>query len=220
MSRFATVLPACVFTTLIGLQILPLTAYANTDSAQEWHFRVYLDDKPIGYHHFRMADTDHGQQLNSSARFDVTLWKIPLFRYRHENVERWKDNCLSSIESTTDQNGERFELRGTNTERGFQVISNQGDTTLPGCVSTFAYWDKSFLQQDRLLNAQTGEYLEVAVETLGEQSLMIGETSIPARGYRLSANKLDIELWYSRNDQWLALESTVGNGRILRYVIE
>ena len=220
MNRFLTLAPAYALAGVIGLQMCPEKVSATAHTLKEWQFRVYLDDKPIGYHHFRIADTDQGRQLNSSASFDVTLWKIPLFRYRHENVERWDDSCLSSIESTTDQNGERFELKGTNTERGFQVISNQGDTTLPGCISTFAYWDKSFLQQGRLLNAQTGEYLEVAVEALGEQLLRIGETSIPAQRYRLSADKLDIELWYSHTDQWLALESTVGNGRVLRYVIE
>ena len=50
---------------------------------------------------------------------------------------------------------------GTITDDGFQLSTNEGDTTLPGCISTFAYWDKSFLQHDQLLNSQTGEYLEV-----------------------------------------------------------
>ena len=131
MSHLLALAPACFFSALIGLQLCPPAVSANAHTAQEWRYKVFLDDKPIGYHHFRMTDTDQGKQLNSKARFDVTLWKIPLFRYRHENVEHWNDSCLASIESTTNQNGERYKLSGADTDQGFRVVSNKGDTTLP-----------------------------------------------------------------------------------------
>ena len=95
-----------------------------------------------------------------------------------------------------------------------------GEATLPRCISTFAYWDESFLQHDRLLNSQTGEYLEVNVDNLGEKSIRLRDSSVSASHYKLTGDELDIELWYDRNGQWLALQSTTGKGRLLRYVIE
>ncbi|MGI9321101.1 MAG: DUF6134 family protein [Thiogranum sp.] len=55
---------------------------------------------------------------------------------------------------------------------------------------------------------------------MGKQSIMVSKTSVPADHYRLTADDLDIELWYSNDGQWLGLESTTGKGRRLRYVIE
>ena len=111
-------------------------------------------------------------------------------------------------------------MDGSTTTNGFQVSANGDDITLPPFISSFAYWDKSFLQHSHLLNSQTGEYLEIDVEDLGEHSIPLSDTSLPAKRYRLTAKELDIELWYSSDGRWLGLESTTGNGRLLRYVIE
>jgi hypothetical protein len=193
---------------------------ANASVEQEWRFRVYLDDKPIGYHHFTISKAGDLEQVTTHARFDVEFLKISLFKYRHDNTERWSSQCLNSIASTTDQNGTLFSVDGSVTDTGFRLSSSAGDTTLPACISTFAYWDKSFLQHERLLNSQTGEYLEVDVAELGEQSLMVGDASVAVNRYRLTADKIDIEVWYSGNDQWLGLQSTTDKGRLIRYIIE
>ena len=86
---------------LCGLVIsLPLHTSANTE--REWNFRVYLEDREIGYHRFHLTQHGTGSEIVSEARFEVTFMKIPFFRYRHRNVETWNDQCLASISSTTD----------------------------------------------------------------------------------------------------------------------
>jgi len=213
--------PAVAFVTLLMTSVPTLCpAAANASVEQQWRFRVYLDDQPIGYHHFTISNAGDIQQVKTHARFDVEFLKISLFKYRHDNIERWSSQCLNSIASTTDQNGTLFRVDGNVTDSGFRLSSNTGDTTLARCISTFAYWDKSFLQHDRLLNSQTGEYLEVDVAELGEQSLMIGDASVAVNRYRLTGDQIDIEVWYSGNDQWLGLQSTTDKGRLIRYVIE
>jgi len=214
--------------TALGCLLLPfgmlLTATAVAAVEQEWQFRVYLDDKPIGYHSFRVTRNGQHKHMRSRAGFDVTFFKIPFFKYRHENDEHWENQCLASISSKTDQNGKKFTVTGAASEQGFRLVSNRGDTTLPPCVSTFAYWDRSFLRNDRLLNSQTGEYLDVNVDSLGKQSIRVYDTDVTANRYRLTAEALDealdIDLWYSAADQWLGLQSTTSKGRVLRYVME
>ena len=82
---------------------------------------------------------------------------------------------------------------------------------------TFAYWDPEFLAEERLLNTQTGEYVEVEAELVGEDLITVRGEAVPANRYRLTADGLDIELWYSQSEDWLRLESAVGGGRRLRY---
>jgi len=220
MSRLSRSVPGHLLAGWISCLTALFPSIANATNEQEWHFKVYLDDRPIGYHNFRLTESSDYAQLNTHAEFDVTFLKFNLFKYRHENVEHWNNQCLKSIASTTDENGKLFRVQGTSNSNGFQLATNAGESTLPHCISTFAYWNKSFLQHDRLLNSQTGEYLEVAVNDLGEQTIKVGNRSVSANRYKLTAEKLDIELWYSGDDQWLALQSITSNGRVVRYVIE
>lgn len=205
--------------TACGLSLL-LPCISNATAEQEWRFRVYLDDREIGYHQFTLAQDGELQRLSSRARFDVTFLKIPFYRYRHESLEHWNSKCLQEITSNTDQNGRHFHVAGMARDGAFEIRSNTGDHTLPSCISTFAYWDKSFLERGRLLNSQTGEYLDVEVNYLGESTLALGESAVQAHQYRITANDLDIEVWYSSDDEWLALDSTTTNGSRLRYVAE
>ena len=212
ISRFLGGCTACL------LALLPLTGVSSVD--EEWRFRVYLDDREIGHHHFSLTREGEQERLATEADFKVTLLKIPVFRYRHDNVERWNGECLQQITSSTDQNGTEFRVEGQATDEGFQVKTKSGEQQLPACISTFAYWDRDFLQRERLLNAQTGEYLDVDVAYLGEKPLPEDEDIRQGHHYRLTAKQLDIEVWYSDNDQWLALQSTTESGRLLRYVAE
>ena len=200
------------------LALLPLTSLGSVD--EEWRFRVFLDDREIGHHHFSLTRDGEEERLATEADFKFTLLKIPVFRYRHDNVERWSGECLQKITSSTDQNGTEYRVEGQATDKGFQIKTKSGEQQLPACISTFAYWDRDFLQRERLLNAQTGEYLDVDVTYLGEKPLPEDEDTRQGHHYRLTAKQLDIEVWYSEDDQWMALQSTTESGRLLRYVAE
>ena len=205
---------------LVSLLQTVLAAQAIAGTERQWQFSVYLDDKAIGYHDFTISQTGEFQQLTTQARLDVEFLNISLFKYRHDNTERWSNRCLKSISSTTDDNGTLFRVNGSITGTGFQLSSNTGNSTLPSCIKTFAYWDKSFLEHSQLLNSQTGEYVQVSVAELSDKTLTIDNTSVAVNRYRLTAEKIDIEVWYSESDQWVGLQSTTDSGRLIRYVIE
>jgi hypothetical protein len=88
---------------------------------------------------------------------------------------------------------------------------------LPECVMTFAYWNSDFLDQSRLLNPQTGEYVDVRVEKVGNETLEVRGQSVAATRFKLTAYEVDLTLWYSQDNEWLALESIAKGGHIIRY---
>ena len=82
---------------------------------------------------------------------------------------------------------------------------------------SFAYWNPAFLKQSRLLNSQTGDYMSVDIRPVGEEVLSIRGRNVVATRYSLDAEKLNMDLWYSSDQQWLGLESVTSSGRKLRY---
>ena len=185
--------------------------------SSRWEFSVYLDEKKVGTHVFELTERDGTEMIESRADFQYKVLFIPVYRYQHRNAERWVDDCLVELAAQTNANGERFEVRGERIGNRFRVDSGDKQVRLPECVMTFAYWNPHFMRESRLLNPQTGEYVEVNVERLAPEPLEVRGETVAAKRYRLTAYQLNLTLWYSDDDRWLALESVVEGGRVIRY---
>ena len=196
--------------------LIPIAASATSET-RSWDFRVLLDGDKIGYHRFELENDGELRRLTSEAKFDVRFLFINAFRYRHQNTEIWADGCLQSIDARTQSNGKKLSVLGERDSDGFLIDDGSQVNTLDDCVMTFAYWNPEFLRQQRLLNPQSGEYLDVIVEEVGSEPITVRGEQVPASVYRVTANKMELKLWYSPNDEWLALESIARGGRVIRY---
>lgn len=190
------------------------------DAGDRWLFRVYLDDREIGYHEFFVRDRDGGHQVEISARFDVRILFFNAYSYDHRNQETWVGDCLQDIESRTNDNGDEYLVTGENRTGDFMLAVNLDESRIDdGCVRTFAYWNPVILESTRLLNAQTGELIDVTVQAAGAETLDIGPHSVASERYTIEMKDGPIHLWYSPGGRhWLALEAVTEGGRTLRYV--
>ncbi len=194
-----------------------VAAAPATAQTQSWNFRVSLDGRDIGFHRFTLRDRGLDRELTTEARFEVRFLGFAAYRYAHDATERWRGDCLTTIAARTDDNGERSVVSAA---RDGDLVKIAGGPALEGCVMTFAYWNPAILKQTRLLNSQTGAYETVKVARLGESRLATRGSEVPATHYRVTGSKHPIDLWYSAANEWLALESVVGNGRRLTYRLE
>ena len=200
-----------------GLAASVAGASTKTPS-KAWEFDVALDGKPIGSHTFELQQEGAKQVLTTEARFDVKFLFVTAFRYRHENIEIWDDGCLSSIDASTNSNGDLLAVQGSVGDGRFDVTSEQGTSSLPACVQTFAYWNPAILDAQQLLNSQTGEYEDVKAQYEGPDSIDVAGSKVDAFRYRLSARAGDIVLWYSTDEStWLGLEAPAKGGRTISY---
>lgn len=204
---------------LVSFAGTAVAASANTEAQRSYEFAVLLDGSPIGYHHFDLLLRDNGLEVRSEASFDVRILFINAFRYRHTNRELWDGECLRVIESSTRQNGKEFAVSGERVSEGLEIAANGKSDRLEGCVMSFAYWNPRFLEQSRLLDPQTGEYLSVEVQPLGREELTVKGEAVVASAFQITARNLDITVFYSEDDTWLGLESVAKGGRIIRYVL-
>jgi hypothetical protein len=196
---------------------MPAQANEPLSTERQWRFQVFLDDKEIGYHDFFLAEQGASQVMRTVAEFEYKLLFVKLYDYAHENSEEWQGNCLSRIESSTDDNGKAFAVLGQQQPGSFVVQDNRGEASLPPCVMSFAYWNPGFLKQTQLLNSQNGEYVEVQVSAPETTELEVRGEMRKAMRYHLAAGPLKLQLWYSMDSEWLGLESETESGRILRY---
>jgi hypothetical protein len=205
----------------IGLSaILLLTVMLSSSLASqaiEIEFRVLLDDKEIGTHWVELRDRQGKKQVTIEANFDVKVFFLNVYKYRHRNTEIWNGGCIDQINARTDANGKEYFISSAYSEQGLLLSTHDGEKSISGCVRTFAYWDPALLNTERLLNSQTGEYISASLDEIGYEDIWLADEKVRAKRYRLSAGENVIDLWYSIDSQWLALESMTDSGQKLRY---
>lgn len=203
----------------VVLPVLASAPFALAGDSRSWEFSVLLDGSEIGRHRFELQHNGDLQEVRSEASFDVRFLFFTAFQYRHSNREVWSDGCLRRIESRTRQNNERQDVVGALVDDTFVVEREEGRVELGDCIMTFAYWNRDFLEQSRLLNPQTGQYVPVDVQPLGERAIDVRGESVDAKAWRIKAENIELTVWYSASDEWLGLESVARGGKVLRYVL-
>jgi hypothetical protein len=183
-------------------------------AAAQLVFDVSAGDRRIGEHRYEITEDAQGIRLAALADMRVTILRVPVFTYRHEVNERWRDGCLVELHSTTKSQGDEWRVDGQ-LDNGVFVVERLFNETreresLDECTASFAYWDPAILVgRSKLLNGQTGEYEPLDV------NITEGTAETPRR-IRLVAAKFTIDLDY-RDAQWVGLESLTGDDQRLLY---
>jgi len=204
----------------IFISALFMTSLFSTGvNAKEWAFDVYLDKDKIGQHTFKL---DESNVLTSIAKFNVKVLFFNAYNYDHKAVEQWQGNCLSSLESRTLENKVESNIKATLSGQEFTLDDGKVKRILPACTMTFAYWNPKIIAHSKLLNPQNGEWLDTKFTNLGSETIDVKNKKIEANHYKLDGSlngksKLKIELWYSANNEWIALKSITPEGYIINY---
>jgi hypothetical protein len=204
------------FLTCLGSASQP----AWSASSQSYDFKVFLGKDEIGRQRFDVSSEGERTQVRIDAQLTVKFLYIPVYRYRHTNVETWEGTCLREIHAETDDNGESFFVNGIVRNGQLQVQTQAGNWTGEGCIKTFAYWNPEWIKGERLLNSQTGEYQPASILAVGEETIPVQGVPTRTTHCRIVTDKFTVDLWYTLNGRWVALQSTTKKGDTLRYTLQ
>jgi len=111
-------------------------------------------------------------------------------------------------------------VSGTFRNGQLQVETQAGDWSGEGCTKTYAYWNPEWITGERLLNSQTGELQSVSIGLVGEETIPVQGVPTKTTHRRIVTDKFTIDLWYTLNGRWVALQSTTMKGDTLRYTLQ
>lgn len=204
-----------LFISLVSAQ---LCAHAAGSEEQRWAFDVFLDQQKIGYHTFVVSQDGDSKLVEIDAAFDVKVLFFNAYSYKHSNSERWQGDCLLTLQSETDDNGDQLAVTGSTQNDQFVVTAKGSEANVDACPMSFAYWNPAFLKASELINAQTGQLTPVKIQPTGSESLTVAGATVTADTYTVQLEDQLIRLWYAADDyRWLALETPARGNRVLRY---
>lgn len=177
----------------------------TTDLPADFSFGIYRKKRQIGTHYIRFEREGDIIHVGIDINIKVKIGPITAYHYAHRNDERWQGNKLLSIETTTNDNGQKYHVVGTRTDEGFKVTGMDGEMVLPDDVVPTSYWNPIILQASLLLDSQRGIARKVDIAERGT-----GECGVK---YDMRG-EMNLDLWYDQNQRWCALVFENGGTRI------
>jgi len=196
--------PVAALTLLVPVLCLGAeAAVPETSPGPDLSFRVERGGDPIGTH--RISFTREGDELHVAIDIElaVSFGPITVFRYEHRNRETWRNGKLVALETETNDDGKRYTVSATASDKGLEVTSSANGTFVaPANIIPTSYWNPATLTQTQLLDTQKGRLIDVAIEETGAREADVGGRTVPVNEYRMTGD-LKLSLWYSRDMEWL-----------------
>lgn len=163
-------------------------------------FDVYRQGKPFGQHEIVIAERGEEQSVAVKIDLRAGLGPITVFDYQHRCQELWRGGELQELDCSTKRDGKDRRVTARRVGQSMRVIGPKGNVELDGSVIPSSYWNMRLLDQNRMLNSETGEILPIAVSLIGDEVIDVGGKPTKARRYRLQS-QLALDLWYDDQDQ-------------------
>ena len=174
----------------------PLPAYFDFD--------ILFDGNVVGAHRIGIELAGDETLVRTDIEIVVKMAFITVFNYAHSGEERWRNDQLVSLRSSTVQDGDKLNVDGEATANGFRVVNDQGPYTAPANSWTSNnLWDRKVLARTALIDAQHGGEVGLRTKSLGQDSVEVAGQKLAATRHQIIMPYLAGNLWYDGADRWV-----------------
>lgn len=151
---------------LAGGLILPLAPSFALAAPRNLTFAVFRNGAHIGEHHINFVGDGDAVTATTEATMTVKLGPVPVFKYRHQAVERRSGAAFARLETSTVTNGKAEHVVAEKTGGGISVECPSGKVLLAADANPMTHWNPRIFEGP-LFNPQTGKMLKVRTARAG-----------------------------------------------------
>ena len=178
-------------------------------------FRILRDGRQIGTHSVSFETAGSGMRVATAIDLEVKIAFISAFRFSHRGTERWEGDRLVELKSTTDENGERFEVVGKLAGNGLQINAPNGTTLAEASAfTTNDLWNRNALLAKNLVDAQHGGVVGIVSRSEAAEEILVAGGRITASRYRIISPFLAGTIWYDATGRWRKSEFEIKGERL------
>lgn len=208
---------------LTGTNLIPDTAAAGASSPEihELDFTVLRDGKNVGRHVMTFSNIDEGFGVEIKTDVVVKFAFIPVYHFNHKSRERWRDDRLVMLESSTDDDGTTHSLTVKADSASLHVVGDGEASIADPAIIPASLWRKELAKAGdaTILNTLDGHKMAVNVAFAGDESLMAGGVSVNTRHFVVTGD-LQRELWYDPAGTLVKVRFKGSDGSDIQYVLQ
>jgi hypothetical protein len=197
-----------IFFSLVGPWFATAAVHAADIEVRE--FSVNIDAKPAGQYQMTINRQDDGTvQMSGRCDTQVTYVAVLKYTYSYQGTETWKDGRLRKLDSSSDDNGKRFNVQVVPDTDGLRINANGQTQTAPANSWLTTYWSlpdaKLRNHAVSLIDADTGRIIPAKLDYVGPAQLTIAGQEQNYAHYRLTGG-VQVELWFDNQERLVRQE--------------
>ena len=196
------------------LPAVPSAAAQPAPPGDRLSFDVMREGAKLGAHTLTFQQTGDGLTVRIAIDLAYKMAGITLYRYTHRASEVWSGGQVVSVDSETDDNGDRHRVTGRREPAGLVVQGTKASRyTAPDDALPSTHWNRGALDGP-WINMQDGRLMRPTVVPQGIEVIPVVGGTTQARRYVLSG---DVELDMFYDDRGWAGLVFVKGGAPIRY---
>ena len=204
---------------VLGLLLFATPGQALAPDGLALEFRVLRDGVEIGHHRVRFAHRDSVFIVETEIRIAVTFLFVTLYRYELDARETWRDGRLIALASTTNDDGDPYEVSAVANGETISVEAGANSWTAPATVVPASLWRRDMARGTLLLGVEQGERLAVAFDEVGRETVAARGGEVEATHVVVSGG-LERDLWYDGDGMLVHLRLVGRDGSNIVYLLE
>jgi hypothetical protein len=184
----------------VGL-IVPGAAMAALPSRLQ--FQVFRNGTRVGEHLIVFSGDEKARTATTNVAMTVKVGPVPVYKYRHEAVEKWVDGKWVSVDCTTNGNGKITRASARQMGSHVQITGPAGPVRGPANAVPLSHWNQANFGRP-LFNQQEGKMLKVTATQVKP-------------GHWQIRGEAEIDDFYDAQGNWLALRGKLEDGSRMEY---
>ena len=182
----------------------------------KYYFEIIRKEKVIGFHEILFEKDNELIKIEINVDIKVKLGFITLFKYRHQNTEKWKNNELIYIKTNSTTNSKKeYSLVGEQKEDFFEYNGIDGIKNTDKDIIPISYWNKEIINKQEFLDSQKGIIRKIEVITIKEETLSFNNIEYITKKYEINVKSKHptdekelsiIYVWYTEEDELIKIE--------------
>jgi hypothetical protein len=178
-------------------------------------FAVFRNGARIGDHRMRFARDGDLLTVTTEVAMTVRMGPVPVYRYSHHAVERWRGDRFERLETTTDGNGRKKQVTAQRTDAGVLITVGKTRLTAGPQTAPLTHWNAEVLSRP-LFNPQEGKLVKVTARRGVEALKLADGATIQATKVSLRG-EVEIDDFYDAAGAWVALRGKLEDGSRVEY---
>jgi len=185
------------------------------------NFTVIRKGETIGTHVIEFSNTGKRVGVHIKTDVEVKLAFIPLYHFNHEGNEVWTDGRLSSLISSTDDDGANHALTVEGGGSALKVIGDGKSSSVNPTIIPASLWHPDLARPGSasILNTLDGHLMAVDVAFGGEENIVAYNETVRARHFVMSG-ELERDLWYGPDGMLVKASFKGSDGSDIQYVLQ
>jgi Family of unknown function (DUF6134) len=165
------------------------------DDAGEYTFTVLQDGEPVGSHRFTFKREGDRIEIEEATEIEVSFAAVPVYTFEHHAHQLWQDGRAVRIDATTDDNGEKLDIKVRHSGQGYVRTVNGRVDRFDDSRVVLAFWNRDTLKHDAFFSAVEDKTLDASFRDLGTETITVAGQKLEAEHYRMVGDE-ERDLWF------------------------